>query len=348
MSTAPLTHHEIVELVEPFTRLGRRVDLPSSQRLERRLRFQPVEVGRPDGPLPACLEALQLESLGTGTLRLTRTLTLPDGEVATLQAAGPNVADLLERVCAVAPPVHFARVAGCMIARSYQLGWGAAARDASGSDATMALTQGVVQLGGLRLTMNVASTRGVSADVVLRPVPALPLELPQDLLAVIGWNWARLVPDALGWTSKLRLPGAAQRRRRAAEDALERVTRHLSDVFAHPPSEFHDRHRWARWGVVARRAIPLLTTVALTGAVLALPRVSVERTPGLWVLMFHVPIVLIALSFAVQELSRLEIPPLPRRLHGATWSRETSPTDCAARSDPRRAARARPRWLRPR
>ena len=31
-------------------------------------------------------------------------------------------------------------------------------------------------------------------------------------LAVLGWNWARLVPAQGGWTTRLRLRGKAERR----------------------------------------------------------------------------------------------------------------------------------------
>jgi hypothetical protein len=48
MSSAPLTHHQIIELVEPFSRQGLHIDLAASDRLQRRLRFRSIEpAGQP-------------------------------------------------------------------------------------------------------------------------------------------------------------------------------------------------------------------------------------------------------------------------------------------------------------
>jgi hypothetical protein len=38
-----------------------------------------------------------------------------------------------------------------------------------------------------------------------------------------------------------------------------------------------------------------------------------------WMLLYHVPTALVALSFWLQELPQFEIPPLPRRSSAATW-----------------------------
>ena len=76
MATAPpLTHHEILALVEPFSRQGRQVDLAGSDRTARKLLFKPVERVLTAPDLPALRETLELESLGTGSFKLTRVLT---------------------------------------------------------------------------------------------------------------------------------------------------------------------------------------------------------------------------------------------------------------------------------
>jgi hypothetical protein len=330
MSAPPLTHHEIVALVEPFTRRGRHVDLAGSDRLARRLVFKPVLHGGAD-PLGGELrDVLELQCLDTGTFVLSRRLIPTQGPAALLQAAAAPPAELLEAVLAVDPQGQFGHGPGHVLALSARL------QGAAGRHPLWTLTQGVAQLHGLTMTLSVPSTRGVSADISLRPEPAgETLALPQDVLAVLGWNWARLVPDASGWTTKLRLYGQAQRRSRAARHALERAAAHLARTLQGTPGQFHDRHRYARIGVVVRRAIPLLTVAALTAAVLALPRASLERTPGLWVLMFHVPVVLIALSFCLQDLARLEIPPWPWRDPSPSWrqgGRAAAPTAARARA----------------
>ncbi len=48
----PLTHHEIIGIVEPFTRRGRHVDLSASNRLERCLVLKPVAIEEADRHRP--------------------------------------------------------------------------------------------------------------------------------------------------------------------------------------------------------------------------------------------------------------------------------------------------------
>jgi hypothetical protein len=321
MTLQPLTHHDILALVEPFTRLGRHVDLSASNRAERRLVFKPViHDGRDTQALDACSlhEELQLESFGTGTCRLTRTLTHPSGLQATLEAMGQAPQVLLAVVNATAPQHQFHSGAGFMVARSYATQTTADAETAGRPAPPLALRRGVVQVDGLCLVMTVSAVRGVSADLMLTQTSAGELLLPEDLLAVLGWDWARLIHDKLNWKSKLRLRGGTARRSRSAEAALDRAAAHLARTLAEPPGRFHERHLAARRGVVLRRAIPLLTPVLLFITVLALPRFDVESSP-LWVLLYHVPTVFILLSFRLQELPQFEIPPWPRRSGALAW-----------------------------
>lgn len=326
MTLQPLTHHDILALVEPFTRLGWHVDLAASNRAERRLVFKPVAHdghGRHTGQAPEARvlhEVLQLESFGTGTCRLTRTLTHPSGLQATLEVMGPQPQALLAVVQATPPQYQFHSGAGFVVARSYatQTASGAAAQ--SQPIPPLALRRGVVQTDGLRLEMTVSAVRGVSADLVLTQTLADEMMLPEDLLAVLGWDWARLIHNKPGWKSKLRLRGNTARRSRSAEAALDRAAVHLVRTLAEPPGRFHDRHLAARRGVVFRRAIPLLTPVLLFITVLALPRFDFEASP-LWVLLYHVPTVFILLSFRLQELPQFEIPPWPRRSGAPAWQR---------------------------
>ena len=46
------------------------------------------------------------------------------------------------------------------------------------------------------------------------------------------------------------------------------------------------------------------------------PRLDVGETPGLWLMLYHVPTVLIALSFCLQELPQFEIPAAAAALAG--------------------------------
>ena len=101
MQQTPLTHHDIIELILPFTRRGRHVDLNLSQRQDRRLAFKPVDHAGGNADLPDLRETLQLEGLASGSWRLTRTLTAPCGLQASVQALGRQLDDLLARIEAV-------------------------------------------------------------------------------------------------------------------------------------------------------------------------------------------------------------------------------------------------------
>ena len=186
-------------------------------------------------------------------------------------------------------------------------------------------TRGEARVDGLAFVLTVMDVKNVAGDIALRPAPGERLALPEDLLAVIGWNWARLVPATDGWTSKLRLRGRDPRRSAAAEQALGQAARHLARVLAEPPARFHAHWRAARWGVVLRRAIPSLTAIGLVAGALLLPRIAGQELSGVWMALHYVPIGLLALSFTLQELPRFEIPPLPRRLRAAQWRGPAGP-----------------------
>jgi hypothetical protein len=318
MSAPPLTHHEILELVAPFTRRGRHVDLGASDRLERRLRFRPVDLAAGPQATPALIETLELESLPTGTQRLRRILAHPCGLRADAECLGEQPAALLAMLEALDPQQQFRAGPGYVIARSYTLGAG------SGSPSVL-LRRGVVQLAGLQLTLTLPAVRGVAAELTLTPAPGPApgerLDLPEDLLAVLGWNWTRLVRSGEGWKTKLRLRGSTTRRSTQAEDALERAATHLARTLEEPPAAFHDRARAARYRVWFRRAIPLLTLVALIGVVASMAHFGLGRQSGMWILFFQLPTALIALSFCLQELPQYEIPPWPRRARQAHWRR---------------------------
>jgi hypothetical protein len=317
MPPPPLTHHQILALVEPFTRSGRQVDLAASDRLARRLHFKPVQRPGGDG-MGTLTESLQLECHESGNHRLTRVLAPAQGHgpgpSATLQAMGTDLARLLAQVDAVPAARQFDSGPGWQVARSHDL-----AASAGGGTPALVFSQGEAWLDGLQFQLRVMDVKNVAGDISLRPAPGERLALPQDLLAVMGWNWVRLVPATDGWTSKLRLRGRGQARSAAAEQALGQAARHLAQVLAQPPGQYHARWRAARWGVVLRRSIPSLTALGLVVGALLLPRITGNELSGVWMALHYVPIAILALSFTVQELARFEIPPLPRRLKAAQW-----------------------------
>lgn len=318
MPAPPLTHHEILGLVEPFTRRGRHVDLAASQRQERRLVFKPPAAGSPqqtphETAHETLQETLQLECLGTGTRRLLRRITRADGLHAELHAQGPDVAVLLAQVEAVPAERHFSDGPGFVIARSYAID------DTGDGNSTLTLMQGNIHLDGLVMTLAVPAVRNVAANITLAPSAPEALALPEDLLAVLGWNWTRLVRSREGWTSKLRLRGGAGQRNARAEAALALAAAHLARTLSEPPAHFHEQQFAARWRVFFRRGIPTFTAITLLLALAALARLDGDRAPGLWMALYHVPTLLVALSFCLQELPRFEIPPWPRRLTAPAW-----------------------------
>jgi len=316
MSAACLSHHDILGLIEPFSRTGRELDLAASDRLQRRLVFRSrVHPGAaPDGQ--DVRESLVLDKLLSGTWRLLRSVSHPSGLQADVQALGTQPGELLARLDAVAMDRLFRSGPGFVLARSYL------SQAAGRGPAALVLTRAALQAKGagqtLKLEMNVSAVRGVAADLSLVSLKE-PLALPQDLLAVLGWHWTRLVPARQGWKSKLRLRGNAARRTAAAEAALDRAAVHLAQTLCEAPARFHDRHVRARLGVVARRAIPLLTPLVLVATILLMPRLEFSGSPGLWLVLYHVPTVLIMLSFRLQELPTLAIPPWPQRSSAADW-----------------------------
>lgn len=321
MAAPPLTHHEILALVEPFARRGRRVDLAASQRLERRIAFKAVEHGDAVPHMPGIVESLSLENPHEGSFRLTRVLALPCGLEARLRTDGPDPADLLARIESVAPSAQIEATAGAVIARSHRIvRTGATNHD--GTPPTRLIPSGaVVRVGGLDLTMNVLDVKGTPGEIELRATSGIHDlgHLPEDLLAVLGWSWSRLARKEGGWTAGVRLARSEPERSEDAHRKLDAVVKHLTQTLESSPARFHQRHLGARWLVFLRRAFPLLASIGLIAGTLALPSADVGGESMIRMLMFHSPPLLLIAFFCMRELPRIEIPPLPRRSFAATW-----------------------------
>lgn len=334
----PLSHHEILGLVEPFTRRGRQVDLAASDRATRRLRFKPIDHPAAGAAQPALQETLHLESAGPARWRLKRVLTLPGGLQAGLEAEGSAPAELLARVAAIPLQRQFAAGAGFVLARQQRLkARGPLAPEALADEAALAaapvlMHQATAQLDGLRLQIKVSPVKGISAEIDLEPADGETLELPDDLLAVLGWRWARLIPRQHGWTTRLRLRGEGLKRSRDAEAQLDRAVHHLARTLAEPPARFHDQRVAARWGVVVRRTLPLIGSAVMIAAAAVFAKLEPELAQDsvFRMLIFHAPPILLVILFSLNELPRVEIPPLPRRPRGSHWRRTPAPAAAAA------------------
>ena len=120
------------------------------------------------------------------------------------------------------------------------------------------LVRGVAPLDdGITLSMSLSAVRGVAADLVIESACGGAPGWPEDLLAVLGWDWARLIATREGWKTKLRL---RRRQRgafgpcRACAGTSGRASR--ADPRENGPRASHERWYAARWGVFFRRALP--------------------------------------------------------------------------------------------
>jgi hypothetical protein len=308
MTLPPLTHHEILDLVEPFTRRGRRVDLDATNRLERRLVFKPLE-HPPESPGEAALvEQLELHQPYAGTFRLGRTLLHPSGLRASLSLEGPAVPELVARLDAVPPRSQFRAGSGYLIALEHRV---------EPPRSQVLLSEATAQVRGLMLSMRMPTARG-AADLTLIDPAGDSIPLPEDLLAVLGWNWSPLTRRRETWVSRVRLRGSGVDRSLRGEAALERTVAHLARTLAEPPRRFHERFLAARWGSALRRIIPVLTAAGLVAAVAALPGTALDD-PGLRLVVLNLPLLVVGLSFTLQEGARVEVPPVPRVSRAPAW-----------------------------
>ena len=313
VAASPLTHHEILRLIEPFTRRGRAIDLSACDRLERRLVFKPIVHGDQTPTCGAVTETLRLENPRAEVYRLIRDLTPSSGAAAVLVAEGRDPGELLARIETVPPERHFETVADALIARSYRLD------AASGSQPPTVLMSAEARLNGLTLTLNAETGKGYPAEIELLPHADGARDLPDDLLATLGWNWRVMRRRGPGWTSTLRVPRREPDRTNRIEALLAAGVAHLARTLSESPHAFHDRLARARWGVVFRRLIPLLLCAALIAGTFALSFADIPQDSMLLMMIFNFPPLLLIVVFGMRELPRFEIPPLPRPSSASSW-----------------------------
>lgn len=332
----PLTHHDILALVEPFTRSGHQLDLAASDRIQRCLVFKPrISSGSATAttqnssilsPVPtdalALTDTLALDCLAADNFVLKRTLTHPDGLVATLVIKGADTASLLANVEAIDPHAPFRSGEGWQMACSYRLEPRRSASQASGtsppaSKPGMLLTNAVVQAAGLSLLLKMPAVTGYPAELELTATAAL--DLPDDLLQVLGRDWARLMRGAKSWKSTLRIRGKEPARTLLAQDKLEAAARHVALTLSQPPASFVRQQAGARWRVAARRSVPMLTLVGLVLGSLAVPYLGIAPDSVYWMLIFNAPPLLLLWGFSLREMPNFALPRPPKRLTAASW-----------------------------
>jgi hypothetical protein len=323
--THPFTHHEILELIAPFSRSGRQVDLEASDRLNRRLLFKPIEHHDDTAPQTQMREILQLENTRPHDFRLTRTLTLPCGLTASLHTEGRHPGELLARIEAWTPQRHFRRVGEVVIALDYRL-------DPVGEAALQqrpvirpVLVRAEARIADINLVLNASTVKGYPAEIDLTDADGDDLDLPDDFLAVLGYGWGPLRRNGKGWRGNLRVPGDEAERTRRIEAKLDVVVTHLARTLAQPPRLFHDSLRRARWKVVLRRALPLLFFGGLIVGSGALTFVNIPQDSIFNLMLMGMPPLLLFGAFGVRDRPPLEVPPLPRRLKATAWRKSRPP-----------------------
>lgn len=321
----PLTHHEILKLIGPFTRRGRHADMTATERAERRLVFKPIE--RPS-PLPearSLREDLELEVSERNTYRLTRTLTARAGSdargclSATLTAAGPDCGALLDQIERFPPARHFPVHQGIPLQRCYRLAAGARRTEEAAEAWTVVLTRTRAEVRGVTLEVDADRGGDMPAQLRLGAPSGQRLQIPPDLIAVLGRHIRPLEDYTDEWRGTIKAREKLPARTPEMEDKLERIVVHLAETLSQSPRSFHHRHRGARWRVTLQRATPLLLTLGLIAATPAVSLLPMGEGTLLRMLIFHAPPLMLASLFLFNEIPRIEIPPLPRPLRQERW-----------------------------
>lgn len=315
MATQPLTHHEILTFVAPFSERGLKVDLQSSDRAARRLRFKgtrPAATSASDRSSPH--ETLELQCSRPHRFKLLRRLTTEDGACATVEANGSDPGALIERVGRLSPERLFVVRHGVAIARSYRIDPATAEQPAQPS-----LIAAECRPGGILFQLDARRGYGLPAQIELQAEPGLVLFAPQDLLAVLDWGWRPLRRFGARFRGTLKVKRREPGRTAALETAVERAAGHLSRTLKDPPAQFHPRFRLRRWRVAVQRAVPLSIGLGVLAATPLIRFVDLADDSIIKMLVFHMPPILLLAFFSFRELPRIEIPPLPRPLTQAAW-----------------------------
>ena len=315
----PLTHHEILALMGPFTAAGLHADLAASQRAERRLLLKPRE-HPPTDDLPLRLtERLALDLPESGRPRLVRLVQDESGLSSELVGEGDDIPMLLEQIQAVPVRRQIRLHAGIAVARSYLIEPPPDAKGGRGGTAAVVITDSRARLHGMVVEMKADRFISHAVDLRLTPEPGLTLKIPEDLTAVIGWHWRPLRELVTLWRGSFRVRSKEPQRTADIERKAERTIAHLVETLAQPPADFHPRYKRARWRASFQRSIPLDIGLILIALMPGINWLDLDDDSILRMLIFHAPPFMLAAMFMMREMPRLEIPPIPRPLRGETW-----------------------------
>lgn len=314
----PLTHHQILGLVAPFSRRGHQVDLAASDRAKRQLKFKPINHANLPLDGESATETLTLEHPSDEHFCLRRILTDDAGLSSTLEVEGTDAGLLLEQLEAIEPSRQIVAADDVHIARSYRL-QPVAASEHQEAHWRLQLVTAEVRTEGAVLTLNAKTGRKMPADIELRATDDRRLRVPADLFAVLGWEWRPMRQLGKFWRGSVRIAADEPERTSDIEAKLSEAVRHLAKTLRSDPADFHANWQSARWRVTFQRAIPMLIGVGLLGSAPLIQLLSLETASLARMFIFHAPPLLLIGIFMLRELPVIEIPPIPRRLIGHDW-----------------------------
>ena len=332
----PLTHHEILTLISPFTRRGWQADLAASDRAGRKLAFKSIVHPADGDDEPSLRVTLLLDAEAAKGFRLVRTVAIDEisgakairGPVSTLTVEGADVEALLNRTEAVPLRRQIKLYTGIPLARSYIID-----AEATGGPC---FVEAKARIRGLTLEAQADRKRGMPVDIKFTADPGEELRLPEDLIAVLGWRFRPLVHIVSYWRGTIKVARREPERTAEIEFDLGRLVTHLARTLDQPPAAFHGHYRQARWRVTFQRAIPMVLGIALLAATPLIRFLDLEGNSILRMLIFHAPPILLVSFFIMREMPRLEIPPVPRPLRNRAWIVSSADADAkkpAARLD---------------
>ncbi|TVR61906.1 MAG: hypothetical protein EA422_12025 [Gemmatimonadales bacterium] len=313
----PLSHHEILTLVGPLARRGRRVDLDRSHRQERILVFDERTHPEVPGLHPELVESLTLKTPRPGSFHLIRTLETDGGPTARAELWTRSVEDAVKAMEALPPAHQFRRFEG---------GW-AAFHHALAPENPPRILAAEAQVAGRRLEMGAGGAAGLPADLRIGSHPAGDADFPDDLLAVLGRGWRLMRRNQAGWKSTVQIPKREPRRSEEIEARFLRTANHLDRVFAASPEDFHRRFRRRRWTVLWWRSLWMQMGVLILAVSLILFRSqTLEGSPWLrmWVQVAPVLLFVGTFFYSSRDVPVMEIPPIPGPLPFSRWNGDES------------------------
>lgn len=308
----PLSHHDILTLVGPLARLGRRVDLDRSDRQERILVFDERTHPEVPGLHPELVETLTLKSPRPGSFHLLRTLEVDSGPTARAELWTRSVDDAVRAIEGLPPTAQFRRFEG---------GW-AAFHHALDSENPPRILGAEAQVAGRRVEMGAGGAAGLPADLRIGSHPEGDADFPDDLLAVLGQGWRLMRRNQAGWKSTVQISKREPRRSEEIEDRFLRTADHLNQVLSAPPEDFHRRFRRRRWTVLWWRTLWIQMGVLILAVSLLLFRSrTLDDSPWLrmWVQVAPVLLFVGTFFYSSRDVPVMEIPPIPAPLPFSRW-----------------------------